>query len=232
MATDWSGVLYAERMEGTKIIYVGDPLCSWCWGIAPELERITSLTSLPMDVVVGGLRPGPSADPMSPRMEAFLAEHWRHVEERSGQPFDHSILTDHSWSYDTEPACTAVVTMRRNNPTEARRFFTRIQRAFYAEGFRVFEPSDFRPLLDGFDVDEATFMEDLVSAEVLKETWGDFSWARAVGVNAFPVVILEQATGLRALARGYATADEMFQRLVSSLPAEAASAVCEVGEPC
>lgn len=211
---------------------MGDPLCSWCWGIAPELERLSSLTSLRLDVVVGGLRPGPSAEPMSPRMEAYLADHWHHVEERSGQPFDHSILADHSWSYDTEPACKAVVTMRRNNPAETRRFFTRIQRGFYAEGTRVFEPSDFRPLLAGFDVDEASFMEDLVSAEVLKETWSDFSWARAIGVNAFPVVILAHESGLHALARGYATADEMLQRLVSSLPVEVATAACRVGEPC
>ncbi len=219
-------------MSETRIIYVGDPLCSWCWGIAPELERLGALTSLPLDVVVGGLRPGPSAEPMTPTMEAFLTDHWRHVEERSGQPFDHSILRDHTWRYDTEPACKAVVTMRRAHPARTLEFFTRIQRAFYAERTLVSELEAFRPLLEGFDVDADAFMADLGSTDVTKETWRDFSWARAIGVSAFPVVILEDDAGLRPLAIGYTTADEMFERLVSALPAEVAAATCQVGEIC
>ncbi len=219
-------------MASPRLIYVGDPMCSWCWGIAPELERLTTLTTLPMDVVVGGLRPGPAAEQMSPSMEAFLADHWRHVEERSGQPFDHSILRDHTWTYDTETACKAVVTMRRIAPPNTLAFFTRVQRAFYSEGIQVTQPESIRPLLAGFEVDEDAFMTELASTGVTKETWRDFSWARSVGVSAFPVVILEDAAGLRALAMGYATADEILDRLIDALPAEVAAETCQIGEAC
>ncbi|MFQ5523922.1 MAG: DsbA family protein, partial [Acidimicrobiia bacterium] len=40
----------------TKLIYVGDPMCSWCWGFAPEIEDLAD--EYPVEVVVGGLRPG------------------------------------------------------------------------------------------------------------------------------------------------------------------------------
>ena len=59
---------YADRVETDRIIYIGDPMCSWCWGIAPELDRLQAWTTLPFDVVVGGLRPGPSAERMRPSM--------------------------------------------------------------------------------------------------------------------------------------------------------------------
>ncbi len=225
------GVAYAGVVADTRIIYIGDPLCSWCWGIAPELERLGAMTTLPLDVVVGGLRPGPSAERMTPGMEAFLADHWRHVEERTGQPFDHSVLRDHTWTYDTEPACKAVVTMRRSRPDDTLRFFTTIQRAFYAERTLVGDPEAFRPLLAGFPVDPDAFLRDMASPSVTKETWRDFSWARAIGVNAFPVVILEESGQLRPLAMGYTPADTMFERLVSALPAEVAAA-CTIGEVC
>ena len=45
-----------------KLIYVGDPMCSWCWGFAPEIESLAD--DYPIEVVVGGLRPGPSAQPL------------------------------------------------------------------------------------------------------------------------------------------------------------------------
>lgn len=114
---------YAAGMDGLRLIYLGDPMCSWCWGIAPELDRLSSQVALPFDVVVGGLRPGPSADRMNASTAARLADHWRHVEARSGQPFDFSILDDHTWTYDTEPACRAVVTMRRIDPDRTLNWF-------------------------------------------------------------------------------------------------------------
>lgn len=28
--------------ESLEVIYVGDPMCSWCYGIAPELDKLKS----------------------------------------------------------------------------------------------------------------------------------------------------------------------------------------------
>ena len=40
-----------------EFIYVGDPMCSWCWGFAPVLERMTEVYEIPIRVVVGGISP-------------------------------------------------------------------------------------------------------------------------------------------------------------------------------
>ncbi len=41
-----------------ELIYVGDPMCSWCWGIAPQLDTLVRThPDIPLRIVVGGLRP-------------------------------------------------------------------------------------------------------------------------------------------------------------------------------
>ena len=53
-----------DRVSG--LISVGDPMCSWCWGFAPEIDSLAD--DYPVDVVVGGLRPGHMAQTLEDRM--------------------------------------------------------------------------------------------------------------------------------------------------------------------
>ncbi len=58
---------------------------------------------------------------------------WTRVGAATGQPFDMAFFDRASFTYDTEPACRAVVTARRLMPRMALPFKARISRAFYAE---------------------------------------------------------------------------------------------------
>ena len=98
------------------LVLVADPMCSWCWGFAPVVRRLAEDLDLPVQVVVGGLRAGPSAEALDDRLASFLQGCWTDVQEASGQPFDHALLQTRGWRYDTELACTAVVAARRRAP--------------------------------------------------------------------------------------------------------------------
>lgn len=201
----------------TELIYVGDPMCSWCWGIAPELDSLlSSFPDLQLRIVVGGLRPGPNAQTVGPELAGYLAHHWEEVEARSGQPFDRTLLERHGWSYDTEPACRAVVVMRELAPHETFRFFKRLQRAFYAEGRPVWDPDAYGRLIEGFDVDASEFLDAFGSQKAIKATWQDFSLARSWGINGFPTIVFRQGSTGQIIARGYTTADAM-RSAISSL---------------
>ncbi|MEK9724235.1 MAG: hypothetical protein VW405_12255, partial [Rhodospirillaceae bacterium] len=96
------------------LLYFADPMCSWCWGFSPSVDAIrTELSdSLPIRPVMGGLRPG-NTEPMNEVAKLEVRRHWEHVLEASGQPFDFDFFDRDGFVYDTEPACRAVVTVRR-----------------------------------------------------------------------------------------------------------------------
>ena len=43
----------------SRLLYVMDPMCSWCWGFAPVVEALAeqaAAAGVPLQIVVGGLR--------------------------------------------------------------------------------------------------------------------------------------------------------------------------------
>jgi len=109
--------LETRTQIAVEFVYVGDPMCSWCWGFAPALEKLESRYGIPLRVVMGGLRTGSQAEPMDTEARQQLAGYWQGVAQRTGQPFTNASLVRDGWSYDTEPSCRAVVTMRQTRPT-------------------------------------------------------------------------------------------------------------------
>ncbi|HEY9218115.1 MAG TPA: DsbA family protein, partial [Phenylobacterium sp.] len=75
-------------MRQRHLIYFADPMCSWCYGFAPVIEQVAERYAgvLPIQLVMGGLRPG-TADPMSDAARTSLLGHWREVAAATGQPF-------------------------------------------------------------------------------------------------------------------------------------------------
>ena len=203
-----------------EIIYVGDPMCSWCWGIAPELDILTEARpELRFRVVLGGLRPGPNAREVDDRMAATLDHHWRSVAERSGQPFDHTLLERRGWIYDTEPACKAVVAMRELDEPQAWPLFKRLQRLFYAEGIVPTGREEMGPIIDEFDVDTDSYWSLFESQAATKATWRDFAQVHNWGIGGFPTVIYRDGDQGHVVARGYTDAGTMLGSLEQVAPA-------------
>lgn len=206
----------------TKLLYVGDPMCSWCWGFAPEIEELAQAHDV--EVVVGGLRPGPAAQPLDDRLAATLRHHWDQVAERSGQPFDTSFLDRRDgWVYDTEPAAVAVTRLREIRPTETLDYFTSVQRAFYAEGRDVTDFEVLAEIAGAHEIDPGEFASALGTEEARKRAWADFSQARQWGITGFPTLVGELDDGrLALLARGWTKTEAIESRIASLIEARPA----------
>ena len=121
-----------------NLIYVGDAMCSWCYGFAQPLDALLAdpqdAAPLRLSLVMGGLRPF-TTDAIAPERADELAGHWHRVAEASGQPFaqtPHTALHLPGFVYDTEPAARATVTVRSLFPQHVWRYFKAVQHAFYA----------------------------------------------------------------------------------------------------
>ncbi len=192
-----------------NLIYIGDPMCSWCWGFAPVLDAVREQYADKFDfrIIVGGLRPGPQAEPMDDRLRAFLREEWSKIQKVTGQPFDLAFLDRADFLYDTEPAARAIVAMRHLKPDAEFDFFKRLQRAFYAENTDISDPSRCRNLAEELGVDGAAFAARMASDEIIEATHRDFEEAQAIGVRGFPSLVVEADGAYGLVTYGYRTLD-------------------------
>ena len=202
-------------MENTKeIVYVGDPLCSWCWGIAPGLKKLRDhyAGEVPFRVIMGGLRPFINS-PMTPQFKEFLRHHWEEVGKKSGQPFNYDLLNgDAQFVYDTEPPCRAVVTVRALDPKSTFDFFKGVQHSFYALNKDTNQPTTYLPLLAKTPIKPEEFLTAFDSEEMKKATLEDFAWAKDMGIGGFPSVVARVEEEWKLLAVGYATFEKMVKR--------------------
>jgi putative protein-disulfide isomerase len=75
------------------LIYIADPMCSWCWGFSPVISAIAERfgDELPIQIIMGGLRAG-NTKPMTEKDRAYIRGAWQRVHQASGQPFDFAAL--------------------------------------------------------------------------------------------------------------------------------------------
>jgi len=204
-----------------KLVYVGDPMCSWCYGFGKELTALMRLhPDLELQIVVGGVRAG-ATDILDDAGKAFRLGHWERVQASSGLPFNReAFLARQDFVYDTEPICRAVVAARRLAPkADLLGVFRALQDAFYAEGL---DTTDGRVLSQvasaalgagGHPVDASAFLAAWQAAETIAETRADFRKARAMGVRSFPALLLETGSGVLEVSPGYAHPAELEARL-------------------
>ena len=208
-----------EPEPDREIIYVDDPMCSWCWGIAPELTDLRKRRpDLGFRIVLGGLRPGPAAEEMTDRMAASLRHHWEQVAGRTGQPFDQRLLDRRDWTYDTEPACRAVVVVRTLEPDLAWPMFERLQNGFYAEGSVLQDTDTLARYAEQIGGDGEAFRSTFGTRAAIEATWHDFSLARSWGITGFPTIVARDGNRGTLISAGYATASDMEMALGSALP--------------
>ncbi|TYB81173.1 protein-disulfide isomerase [Maritimibacter fusiformis] len=204
-----------------QVYYVGDPMCSWCWGMSPEIEVLAAHCveqGLGFRLVMGGLRAG-GGDPWNAAFRDFLRQEWTHIAARTGQPFGFRLLERSAFSYDTEPACRAVVTARElfgEAPDASHRelaFFAAVQRKIYVEGEDPKEPGFYRDICTATGLDPAEFEKSFSSPEAVAATQREFQLARQLGVRGFPTVMLQTTAGLHEISVGYASFATLSNRI-------------------
>ena len=203
-------------------LYVADPLCSWCYGFAPVMDKLAAHFAgrLPVRVVMGGLRAG-NTKPMRAEDKAYIHSAWARVAEASGQSFDHAFFDREGFIYDTEPACRAVVTVREWGPGAAidpLAFKARISSAFYGHNRDVTDPDVVIAVAEESGFDAAQFRDKFHSADIRNATFRDFLTAQEMGVTGFPMLAAgSAATGYALVTNGYRPIDGLVEAIESWL---------------
>ncbi|KRB84385.1 DsbA family protein [Duganella sp. Root198D2] len=210
-----------------KLVYVGDPMCSWCYGFGKELAQLLAAQpELKLEIVVGGLRAG-GTEILDDAAKRFRLQHWARVEAASGLPFNReALLARQGFIYDTEPVCRAVVAARRLAPrADLLAVFRAFQHAFYAEGRDTTDGNELAAIgaaelqRQGHDISAAGFLYTWRESATIAETHADFTRTRKLGVSSFPALLLDTGNGVREVSPGYAHAAQIHRLLGEALAA-------------
>lgn len=209
-------------MTENSLVYVGDPMCSWCYGFGVPLQQLLEqLPGVPLAMVLGGLR-AYNQELMPDALKSTLHHHWSEVNKRSGKPFGTGQFDRDGYIYDTEPACRAVVTIRTHAAEHTLAMYHAVQHAFYAEGRDITQTSVladvWQQLVDSKtigDVDSPRdeFIEAFESDSIKTQTRNDFAMVQQWGIHGFPALIAVVNGEAQLVANGYMEADEMLQRV-------------------
>lgn len=213
---------FAEKSEPaapfdgeTEIIYIGDPMCSWCWGISPQLnalERYGKSIGVPFRLVMGGLRPG-GGDAWNDEFKDFLRHHWEEVNKRSGQPFNMDLFEKEDFNYDTEPSCRAVVTARKLSLEKTLSFYELVQHHFYVKNNDPNQAEFYQPICEKLEIDYTAFQEFFNSPAAKELTQKDFATNRQWGIRGYPSVVVRKGDQLHLIASGFASFEDLKKRL-------------------
>lgn len=206
---------------GWVVHYVGDPMCSWCWGISPTVSAVEAFCvaqGIEFSMTMGGLRAG-GGDPWNETFKSFLRNEWRHIGQTTGQPFGFTLLDAEYFNYDTEPACRAVAAVKllqaRNQfpLSTLLKFFTAVQHKFYVEGQDTTVVDFYESICASLALDFAEFRTLFDSPEAQQAVQQEFVRCRQLGVRSFPTLLLEHNGDIKPLAAGFVTKEDVLARL-------------------
>jgi putative protein-disulfide isomerase len=197
-----------------RLLYFADTMCSWCYGFAPEMNRVLLALGdeIALSLQAGGLRPFSTevmTDAMKPRFRGYREA----VQARTGQPFDWGFFARDGYVMDTEPASRAVVTLRALKPASAYAYMHAIQRAFFAANADIRDPEVLAAHAEGFDVPAAAFTEMFGSEAAKEATLEDFRLAQRFQVTGFPTLFLLKGRTAYQIAVGYDEAGPIVERV-------------------
>jgi putative protein-disulfide isomerase len=214
-------------MTNLHFVYFADPMCSWCYGFSPVITALADQFAgrLPVRLVMGGLRAG-NTRPMRLEDKEYIRGAWTRVGQTSGQPFDFAFFEREGFVYDTEPACRAVVAMRRLAPDKALGFMGAIQRAFYAHNQDVTQTDVLAEVAErDAGIDRAAFTAEFLGAEARNETFRDFLTSQQAGVEGFPFLAAgNEADGYAQVTSGYRPIDGLPEAIETWLQQKASEA--------
>ena len=212
-------------MADLKLVYIADPMCSWCWGFAAVLDELRGdpgpgLADATWELVMGGLA-ADSSEPMPEDVRAYVQNAWDAVERATGARFNREFWSRCAPRRSTYPACRAVLVAEGLRPGAGWSMFAALQRAYYLEARN---PSLVETLgevaaelVPALGVDAAGFGELVEGDAARRDLAADLARRRALGVRSFPSLVVERAGAAACAVRGYAPLAEARESLARAL---------------
>lgn len=194
-----------------QFIYVLDPMCSWCWAFQRSFSDLTAqYPEIPTQYLLGGLAPD-TDEPMPGELRTKLQDIWRHIEAKTGTPFNHAFWQNNTPRRSTWRACRAVI-LAEDVGTSSVEMVAAIQQAYYTQALN---PSDRSTLVDicrKLGGDAELFSQKLDDPETQEALNQHRQLASQLGAEGFPALLLAIEDKVYPIAYGYTDGAALITR--------------------
>ncbi|MCW8886143.1 MAG: DsbA family protein [Motiliproteus sp.] len=197
------------------LLYVMDPMCSWCWAFAETLQQLKLRlpTDLPCYTLMGGLA-ADSDEPMPKPMQHQIQQIWKEIESRTGTAFNHDFWTRNTPRRSTYPACRAVIAAATADGDLSDQMISAIQQGYYLEAQNPSDTEVLTSFAENLGVSAPEFEKDLISEAIDQQLRQHLDCAAKLGIQGFPSLLYYDQQQLHWLSHGYATLTAIEKRLV------------------
>ena len=211
-----------------ELLYLHDPLCGWCYGMSPVIQRVQQEFAgrVEVSVLCGGMVLGEDVGPIGEIWDD-LGRRLPEVEQVTGLRFGAAFKAAGeagTYRYDSEPPSRAIAAFRHltQDPARAVAFAHAVQTAFFREGLNLNDAATYDALLAPFGVAVPDFRRRWDSPETARAVQQEFAAVARIGVQGFPTVVLRLGEQGYVLARGYQPYEQLRQGLEQLLREEGA----------
>lgn len=187
-----------------EVLYVADPLCTWCWGFAQVSRELAQAVAgkARLRVLPGGLSLD-RAEPLQAHEVAMMQAEWQRVHAATGQPFDFEHPVDTQTLFDSGPPCRALALMSKLHPEQALAYLHALQQAFFVERRDLRSPTTLCALAASCGANRIDFAAALAGPEADTAFHTDWLLAQQLGLHAYPAVAMRSANSYALLTVGY-----------------------------
>ncbi|WP_036566143.1 DsbA family protein [Oceanospirillum beijerinckii] len=214
MSSYFNQVLTREK---TALIYVLDPMCSWCWAFSPIYQAVKArFPELEHSLLLGGLAPD-SDEPMPESQQQYIQGIWRNIEQSTGTQFNHDFWRECQPRRSTYPACRAVMVAREQSDELAGKMLGAIQQAYYQQAQNPSDLPTLQSCARQIGLSEQGFTERMQVLRDSSTLEDEVDFVQRLGVQGFPTLILKKGMQWLALPIDYKDSARLISVIESRL---------------
>lgn len=199
------------------LIYIHDPMCSWCYGFKPVLETLHKelYGIIEIQYLLGGLAKD-NDQPMTELMQKQIIQNWNTIEKTiPGIKFNYDFWIKCVARRSTYPSCRAILATIKQDINLERDMLKLIQQAYYLDAKN---PSDYNVLYElskKLDLDHNQFVRDINSEEINNELMSQVQLCSDIGADSFPSLYLKTNVTYQPIVLDYNNADIILDHIKS-----------------
>lgn len=193
-----------------RITYLFDPLCGWCYGASPVLQKLAQLDGVTLELAPTGLFAGEASRPMDKQFAAYAWQNDQRIARLTGQPFSEAyrenVLGAAGGLFDSAPATLGLVAVGLTEPARELEALKALQRGRYSDGLNNSDLGVVAGVLAAAGFSAAARRVQAPDEALLAAYRSRISAARAdmaqFGVEGVPALVVETDAGRRLVRTG------------------------------